>query len=95
MRHGAISAVIVAERAETVAAMRRAEAQVRSGLAEQGLDVAQFDVRQGMGQDTQGPAARQPASPAGGRRMMAFGQEPEPAAVAYRWRRARHLDLVA
>ncbi|MGC9319821.1 MAG: flagellar hook-length control protein FliK [Armatimonadota bacterium] len=47
VRDGAVLAVIVAERPETVAAMRSAESQVREALAGHDLQMAEFDVREG------------------------------------------------
>lgn len=49
LRDDTVYAVVVAERAETVAALRAVEADVRAALADRNLQVTQFDVRQGGG----------------------------------------------
>lgn len=47
VRDGQLRATVVADRPETVATMLAARGQIRAQLAEQGLDVTQFDVRAG------------------------------------------------
>jgi flagellar hook-length control protein FliK len=51
LHEGRLRAVLVAERPETVAALRSVEGQVREQLAARELQVAEFDVRQGAGQE--------------------------------------------
>jgi flagellar hook-length control protein FliK len=51
LHEGRVRAVLVAERPETVAALRSVEGQVREQLAARELQVAEFDVRQGAGQE--------------------------------------------
>lgn len=67
MRDGELRATIIAERPETVATMRAVRAQIRVQLAEQGLDVTQFDVRggseQGIGDDAGGRRYRAQTPP--------------------------------
>ncbi|MGD9498099.1 MAG: flagellar hook-length control protein FliK [Armatimonadota bacterium] len=96
LREGAVRAVLIAERPETVVVLRQAEGQVRAALAEQDLRMAQFDVRQGAGgASAQGGdggreaprwAATMPAPEAAERRA----HRPS----ARRWGTARHVDLV-
>ncbi len=47
MHEGRVRAVLIAERPDTVAALRSVEGQVREQLAGRALQIAEFDVRQG------------------------------------------------
>ncbi len=70
VREGAVHAVVTAERPETVVALRQVEGQVRAALADQDVQVAQFDVRHGgSGMDGETPrqGADAPSASAGPR----------------------------
>ncbi len=97
VRDGTVRAVVIAERPETVAALRQAEGQVRATLAEQDVRIAQFDVRHGGGGAGQG-APREPMDrrpPQTGPRMAPAPETPPrpPAAVARG--PIRRVDMVA
>ncbi|MEA3402283.1 MAG: flagellar hook-length control protein FliK [Armatimonadota bacterium] len=96
MREGAVRAVIVADRPETAAAMRSAEAQVREALARQDLQMAEFDVREGGAGDARHapqdrPEARQAPLPRMLRRERLARDVWRPAVTSA----ARRVNLVA
>jgi len=97
VRDGTVRAVVIAERPETVAALRQAEGQVRATLAEQDVRIAQFDVRHGGGGAGQG-AARQPMDrqPPPTAPHMERVPDPPPRRPAVSTRgSSRRVDLVA
>jgi len=101
MRDQALHAVVIAERMETVAALRDAEAQVRQALADQGLQVTDFDVQQGSAEGS-GWSGRQTEVPAalpqfGAGWMMANGSEPDLRAARRPawWAQPHYVDVFA
>ncbi len=99
MREGELSAVVLAERPETVAALRSAEPQVRAQLAEQGLEVTQFDVRAGGGENPGAGSRSDPHEPLPSRPLSPYpeGQPDGSEIVRSRTRPGRQttIDLVA
>jgi hypothetical protein len=77
LHDGQIRATVLAERPETVLALRAVEVQLREQLSARDLQITEFDVRQAP-QDSSGQQARQ--GPAGGGREH-HPHRPRPAAA--------------
>lgn len=93
LQEGRVETLIVAERPETVTAIRSVEQQVRDALADQELTVAQFDVRQGPGRHA-GEQQRRPDAQAAQRLSTISGRQVTPSTSTTGFTGSR-LDLVA
>lgn len=97
LREGAVRAVLVAERADTVVALREVEGQVRAALADRNLQMTEFDVRHGGGGDAGGAPRQdtgaQPSPPTP--RLVPMTEPKAQAAPPRTSDAARRVDLFA
>ena len=103
----ALHAVVIAERPQTVAALREAEPQIRQALADQSIEVGSFEVAQGSGNGSEATGG-QSARPGGmtvpepsAERLVADPAQAEPAVLmpprrtGARWAQANYVDVFA
>ncbi len=100
----ALHAVVIAERPQTVAALREAEPQIRQALADQSIEVGSFEVAQGSGNGSEATGGQPPevtVPDPSAERLVADPARAEPAVLmpprrtGARWAQANYVDVFA